>query len=123
MSRIERAAELATETRDILAGAAIDNVTVTLDPLEIPPALANGPVVAIQPPDLRFITYGAADADWELYVIAGPYSDRLAAWAVIDPIISALETPLNITTAKAANYEHASMPAYPAYVLALTETI
>lgn len=124
MNTIEAAADVVAKTKATLVAEALDDVTVTLDLLEVPAALAAGrPVVAVQPPELTFINYDAADAEWELIVIAGPYADRLAAWKVIDPIIQALQVPMNIDTAKPANFAHPSLPDYPAYVLTFSDTI
>lgn len=121
---IDRAAELVAEVQALLTGEAIENVLVTTDALAIPPALAVGAVVAIQPPKLKYVApYPSVEATWELFVIAGPYADRLAAWATIDPIIEALQLPLDIDTADPANFQHPSMPEYPAYVLSFTELI
>lgn len=121
---LERGAELVAEVQAHLVAAAIDGVTVTLDLLKVPAALANGPVVAVQPPKLDFtatMAGSAADYTWELFVIAGPYADRLAAWAKIDPIIYALKDPMNLDSAEPATFSHPSMPEYPAYVLSFTE--
>lgn len=121
---LERAAELVDEINAHLLAAAVDNVTVTLDMLKVPAALANGPVVAVQPPKLDFtgtMAGSTADYTWELFVIAGPYADRLAAWALIDPIIYALKDPLDLDDAEPATFDHPSMPSHPAYVLSFTE--
>lgn len=124
MSRaIDRAEALVAEVLHLLTAEAIE-ATVTTDALAIPAALAVGPVVAIQPPKLKYpAPYPSIEATWELFVIAGPYADRLAAWRVIDPIIEALQLPLDIDTADPANFQHPSMPEYPAYVLTFTELI
>lgn len=121
---LERAAELVGEIQAHLTAAAIDNATVTLDLLKVPAALANGPVVAVQPPKLDFtatMAGSATDYTWELFVIAGPHADRLAAWSVIDPIVYALKDPLDLDSAEPATFDHPSMPPYPAYVLSFTE--
>jgi len=119
-----RATELVAEVQAILTAEAIEAVTVTTDALAIPAALAVGAVVAIQPPKLKYpAPYPSIEATWELFVIAGPYADRLAAWETIDPIIEALQLPLDIDTADPANFQHPSMPEYPAYVLTFTELI
>jgi hypothetical protein len=125
MSRtIERATELVAEVLAILTAESIEGVLVTTNALAIPPALAVGAVVAIQPPKLKYVApFPSVEATWELFVIAGPYADRLAAWATIDPIITALQLPLDIDTAEPANFQHPSMPEYPAYVLTFTELI
>lgn len=121
---LERAAELVAEIKAHLVAAAIDNTTVTLDLLKVPAALANGPVVAVQPPKLEFagtMAGSTTDYTWELFVIAGPHADRLKAWAAIDPIIYALKDPLDLDDAEPATFDHPSMPSYPAYVLSFTE--
>jgi hypothetical protein len=125
MSRvIDRANELKAEVLAILTAENIDGVLVTTDALAIPPALAVGAVVAIQPPKMKYVApYPSIEATWELFVIAGPYADRLAAWEVIAPITDALQLPLDIDTADPANFQHPSMPEYPAYVLTFTELI
>ncbi|MFF5793962.1 hypothetical protein ACFY5D_18110 [Paeniglutamicibacter sp. NPDC012692] len=121
MNRLERAAELVEEMREVLAAAGLDDVTVTANPVEIPGALPNGPVVAVQPPKLTFITYNTQEAEWELFVIAGPPADRLTAWTSIDQVIEALRVPMDIDKADPANYEHPSMQPHAAYVLTFTE--
>ena len=123
MNTIERAAEIVEEVTQALTAAGVDFALVTADLLKVPAALANGPTVAVQPPKLRYITYTATDATWELYVIAGPTADRLKAWANIEPILSALQEPLSLDTAEPANFSHPNMPDYPAYVVSFTETI
>lgn len=124
MNTIEATEEVVQRVREALVAEAIDDFVATLDLLEIPPALAAGkPVVAIQPPKLEFLNYHTADAEFELIVIAGPYADRLAAWKVIDPIVHALQAPMNITKAEPANFQHPSLPDYPAYVLTFTDSI
>lgn len=121
MNRIERANELVEEIRAVLTAAGLDDVTTTLNPGEVPGALPNGPVVAVQPPKLSFITYHTQEAEWELFVIAGPPADRLAAWTAIDQVIEALRVPLDIDKADTANYDHPSMQPHAAYVLTFTE--
>lgn len=123
MNTVERAEDIAAEVLGNLVAESIDNATVTADLLKVPAALANGPVVAIQPPKINFVTYELTEYTWELFVIAGPYADRLAAWKTIDPIIAALRRPMNIDDAEPATFSHPSMPDYPAYVLTFTETI
>ena len=123
MNTVERAEDIAAEVMGNLVAAGIDTATVTTDVLKVPAALANGPVVTVQPPKIKFLTYELAEYEWELYVIAGPYADRLAAWKTIDPIIAALHVPMNIDDAEPAAFSHPSMPEYPAYVLSFTEPI
>lgn len=123
MNTVERAEDVAAEVLGNLVAAGIDNATVTADLLKVPAALANGPVVTVQPPKIKFVTYELAEYTWELFVIAGPYADRLAAWKAIDPIIAALHVPMNVDEAEPATFSHPSMPEYPAYVLTFTETI
>lgn len=121
---LERAAELVDEITAHLVAAAVDNVTVTLDLLKVPAALANGPVVVVQPPKLDFtatMAGSATDYTWEAFVIAGPSADRLAAWAAIDPIVYALKDPLDLDSAEPATFDHPSMPSFAAYVLSFTE--
>jgi hypothetical protein len=123
---LERAADLVEEIKGYLVAAAIDNATVTLDLLAVPAALAVGPVLAVQPPKLDFtgtMAGSVTDAEWEVFVIAGPYADRLAAWRVIDPIVYALKDPLDLDGAEPATFAHPSLPEYPAYVLSFTESI
>jgi hypothetical protein len=126
VSTVERAGDLEAEIIGILVAAGIDDATATSDLLKVPAALANGPVVAVQPPKLKFIAtmagYGI-EATWELFIIAGPYADRLAAWTTMDPIIQALATPLSIDDAEPATFSHPGMPEYPAYVLSFTEQL
>jgi hypothetical protein len=124
MNTITAAADVVDKVKATLVAESIDDAIVTMDLGEVPAALAAGlPVVAVQPPELTFLNYDAADAEFELIVIAGPNQDRLAAWRVIDPIIQALRLPLNIDTAKPANFAHPAMPEYPAYVLTFSDTI
>lgn len=121
MNRLEQAEEIKALIRETLTAAGLHDVTVTLNPGEVPGALPNGPVVAIQPPKLTFITYNTQEAEWELFVIAGPPADRMTAWTSIDQVIEALRVPLDIDKADPANYEHPSMQPHAAYVLTLTE--
>lgn len=125
MSRlIERAEDITAEVNAHLVAAGIDDATVTTDLLKVPAALANGPVVVVQPPKLKYITaYGDADATWELFVIAGPTFDRLAAWARIDGIMDALATPMNLTDAEPATFQHPGMADHAAYVLTFPDTL
>lgn len=119
MNGPERADELVLEIQDLVGAG----VTVTADPRDIPPALSAGrPVVAIQPPALAYITHHATEAEWELYVIAGPIQDQRQAWETISGIIEPLTVPLSIDTAKPAAFAAPSMPEYPAYVLTFSET-
>lgn len=122
---LERAADLVEEIKGYLVAAAIDDATVTLDLLAVPAALAaGGPVLAVQPPKLDFtgtMAGSTTDYTWEVFVIAGPYADRLAAWRVIDPIVHALKDPLDLDAAEPATFSHPSLPEYPAYVLSFTE--
>lgn len=122
MNTLDRARDIEATAAAVLAEAGI-TAAVLLDPAKIPGRLHNGPVIIVQPPELEFTTYTAAEAKWELYVIAGPPGDLLAAWAVLDPIITALQEPLSIETAKAASYRHTGGAEYPAYVLSFSETV
>lgn len=123
MNTVERAEDIGAECIAHLVAAGIDDAYATTDLLKVPPALANGPVVSVQPPKIEFVTYELAEYTWEVFVIAGPPADRQAAWQRIDPIIAALHVPMNIDTAEPATFSHPSMPDYPAYVLSFTETI
>lgn len=116
--RTDRAAELVAIIQDALG----EDVTVTDNPVEIPPALSAGrPVAALMPPNLSFPTWTHTETEWELYVIAGPYADMRRAWETIDSIITELVEPLAVATAKTATFAHPGMPEYPAYVLTFTE--
>ncbi|MHA7293694.1 hypothetical protein [Arthrobacter sp. HLT1-21] len=123
MSTIERAAEIVEEVSRALTAAGVEFALVTTDLAKVPAALANGPAVAVQPPKLKYLNHYIAEATWELYVIAGPSADRLAAWANIDPILSALHEPMSLDTAEPATFSHPGMPAYPAYVVSFTDSI
>lgn len=123
MNTLERAAELATEIAAILTAEAIDGVACHTDLAKVPAALANGPVIVPQPPKIKFVAYAAREYEWELFVIAGPTRDRQQAWALIDPIITALAIPLSLDDAEPATFTHPGMPDYAAYVLTFTETI
>lgn len=123
MNALERAEDLAAEVTGILVAEAIDNVTATSDLLKVPAALANGPVVVVQPPKIEFTNYAVREYTWELFVIAGPTRDRLEAWALIDPIITALAVPLSLTDAEPATFSHPGMQDHAAYVLTFTESI
>lgn len=118
-ARTERAAELVKQIAQLTG----EGVTVTDDPLDIPAALAAGrPVVALMPPNLKFPTYHLTEAEWEAYVIAGPYADMRRAWKTIDGLISELAGPLSVDTARTATFAHPGMPEYPAYVLTFSES-
>lgn len=123
MNALERAGELVEEITGYLAAENIDGATITMDGLAIPAALANGPVIAIQPPKLKYPTYHLTEATWELFIVAGPPADKLAAWAAMEPIITALREPLSIDDAEPATFDHPSMAPHAAYVLTFTETI
>lgn len=123
MTGPERAEDLAAEVIGILVAEGIDNATATADLLKVPAALHNGPVVIINPPKLKFLGYAATEATWELYVIAGPPADRLAAWATIDAVVAALQHPLSLDDAEPASFDHPGMQPHAAYVLTFTETI
>lgn len=119
MNGPQRADELVQEIAALLSA----DVTVTANPLDIPPALsASRPVVAVQPPEISYPTHYATEATWEVFVIAGPYADQRAAWETIAGIIDTLTRPLSIDTAKPASFAAPSMPEYPAYILTFTET-
>lgn len=120
MNTLEEAGRLAERIRALLG----PDVHVTDNALTIAPALADGTtVVAIQPPDLEFpAPIGTVEASWELYAIAGPYTDMRRAWASLDAVIHALAEPLYLAGAKTATYEHPGTPGYPAYVLTFSET-
>jgi hypothetical protein len=119
-----RGAELETEIRAALAAAALATVTVTRNPARIDAALRHGPVLVVNPPDAEFTTYTATDLTWELHLITGPQSDRLAAWETASRIIDVLADPLNIASAKTSDYQPAGNESpWPAYVLTLKETI
>lgn len=120
MNGPQRADELVQEITAILGR---DDVTVTANPLEIPPALSDGrPVVSVEPPEISYPTHYATEATWDLYLIAGPVQDTRAAWETIAALIDALTVPLSIDTAKPASFAAPSMPQYPAYVLTFSET-
>lgn len=132
MTGYARGAALETEIRAALAAAAdadlanvaLADVTVTRDPAKIDASLRHGPVIVVNPPDAEFTTYTAAALTWELHLITGPQTDRVAAWNKADRIIGALEGPLNLTGAKTSEYQpNANETPWPAYVLTLTEII
>lgn len=123
MNTLERAEDLEAEVTAILVAEAIDNVTATSDLAAVPAALANGPVVVVQPPKIEFINYSVRQYTWELFVIAGPTRDRMKAWELIDPILTALAAPLSLTDAEPATFSHPGMAEHAAYVLTFTETI
>lgn len=124
MTAWERGAELETEIRAALTAAAVDDVTVTRNPAEIRPALVRGPVIVVNPPDAEFITWTATELTWELHLITGPQSDRVAAWKTAGNVIGALSGPLNIGSAKTSEYQPNTNDApWPAYVLTFKETL
>lgn len=119
MSGYAAAAELVERIQGILGA----DVTVTMDPLDIVPSLSSmRPVVAVNPPDMDFITWTATEMEWEVHVIAGPVADRNAAWLTLDGLVHTLAEPLAVATAKTASFAHPGAPEYPAYVLTFTET-
>lgn len=120
---LDRAEDLVAEITAHLVAAALDKVTVTLDLLKVPGALAVGPVVAIQPPKIEYVTHSVSDYTWELFVISGPSADRLEAWGRIAPVIEALRLPLDLDEAEPATFTHPSIKEHPAYVLTFTERI
>ena len=123
---IDRAEDVVAEVLGNLIAAGIDDATVTLDLLQVPAALPNGPAVVVQPPRVEYTATMAGsvtDATWEVFVIAGPVADRLAAWRRIDAIIDALKDPMDVDAAEPATFAHPGMPDHPAYVLSFTETI
>ena len=127
MNPIERAEDIAAEVTAILVAEAIDNATATVDLLAAPAALHNGPVVVVQPPKLSYeASFDGSvmtEATWELFVIAGPPHDRLAAWRAIDRVTQALLAPLNIDDAEPATFDHPGLQPHAAYVLSFTESI
>jgi hypothetical protein len=123
---LERAEDVVAEITGNLIAAAIDNATVTLDLLQVPAALPNGPAVVVQPPRVEYTATMAGsvtDATWEVFVIAGPVADRLAAWRTIDKVMDALKDPMNIDSAEPATFTHPGLADHPAYVLSFTEPI
>lgn len=124
MMPLTAAKELAAETIPaILEEAGLEHVLVTLDILEVPAAVHNGPVILVQPPAVEYVTYSHVVATWELVVIAGPPRDALAAWAAIDPVIEALRGPLSLEKSFPSTFAHPNMPDHPAYALEFTDTI
>lgn len=120
---MERAEDVVAELTGNLIAAAIDNVCVTLDLLKVPPALANGPVLVVQPPKVKYITSYAAEYTWEVFIVAGPPQDRLAAWAALDEIVDALRLPMDLDDAEPATFSHPGMTDHAAYVVTFTETL
>jgi hypothetical protein len=123
MNPVDRAEDLTAEIIGVLVAEGIDNATATADLLKVPAALHNGPVVVVQPPKLKFLGYAATEATWELFVIAGPPADRLAAWRTIDAVVQALREPMSIDDAEPATFDHPGMQPHAAFVLTFTETI
>lgn len=124
MNMIQAAETLARDTLPgILAAAGLPNVFATVDILEVPAALHNGPVVLVQPPSLDFTTYSYVQATLELVVIAGPPHDVLEAWRTIAGIQEALQDPLSLDTARPATFEHPGLTPHAAYALEFTDTI
>ncbi len=121
--RIERAHKLAADLRTFLDSVGETRVHVTLNTLEVESAARNG-VVLIAPPDLAFGgPWGDVQAEYELYVIAGPSDNLLAAWDRIDTIIQALvEGNFNLRHGKPGGYQGApTSPELSAYILTLND--
>jgi hypothetical protein len=120
--RTERAAALITEIRALLVAAGLAVVHVTVNPADIIKAMPGGAVV-ITPPDLAFPTFYRADITWELWAIAGPGNDPLAAWDRLDAIVAALTVPLALDVARSDAFQPlGTLPPLPAYVLTFTES-
>lgn len=116
---LERAAHWLAEISAALATTATH---VTDEPGTAPGALADGkPVAILQPPALEFPTWNNTTAEWELYVVAGPFQDHRAAWRTLDDLIYKLAEPLALDTAKPAVFSIPSGTDYPAYVLTFTD--
>ncbi len=121
--RIERAHKLAADIRAVLAAAGETRVHVTLNTLEVESA-SRGGVVLIAPPDLAFGgPWGDVQAEYEVYVIAGPADNLLAAWERIDTIIQALvEGDINLRHGKPGGFHGApTSPELSAYILTLND--
>ena len=84
------------ETAQALQAEAIealdpDQVLVTLNQAEMAPALAAGQqVVLIPPPATSSPTGHQVVATWQLYLVSGPQTDLVAAWANLDALLVAL---------------------------------
>lgn len=121
---VTRARHLAaTVIPEILAAELLDNVSVTIDGLDVPAALANGPVILINPPTLTHETFTYTVAEWDVLIIAGPPHDAVTAWETIDAIMEALAGPLAVDTARPAAFAHPGIPDHPAYQLKFTEAL
>lgn len=120
---LERAHQLRDDATGLIAGEGITGVHVTVDAADAPNQLAAGlVVVVIEPPAVTWQTYTVREYAWTLSVIAGPFTDPLAAWEAIEPVINALAVPLSIDAATPARYTAAGGVQYPAYQLTFNET-
>lgn len=117
--RIDAAEELKSELRAMLAAAALSDVTVTLDALDIPSGSRHG-VVVISPPDLTFPTFTQTEVAYELAAIAGPADNLRAAWERLDAILEAFRIgELDMATARGDMFQPKNGSPLPGYTITL----
>lgn len=120
--RIEQAEALVAQLKQVLAAAGLPEVVCSLRVQDADSGARHG-VVVVAPPELTFdAPYGDVQIEFEVYVIAGPATDYIAAWDRIDTIIQAfVDADVNLKDAKPTTYEPHQGHALNAYVLTLNE--
>lgn len=120
--RIEHAEALVLQLKSILTAAGLPEVVCSLRVQDADSGARHG-VVVVAPPEMKFeAPFGDVQIEFEVYVIAGPATNYIAAWDRIDTIIQAfVDADVNLKDAKPTTYEPHRGDPLNAYVLTLNE--
>lgn len=114
------AADLGAKLQDAADSTGLD-VMVTTDTVAAESQVSAGnPAIVINPPVITCETYHAVDMTWQVWIITGPPTNRVAAWERLDQLIDAIRVPVDVDQFEPAAFQPAQGPVVPAYIATIT---